>query len=158
MANSATSLRLWTGVLLLTFVAHYAWELAQARLFANMAGMPLVRHALTCFLASLGDVTIAALAYAATGLLFRRPLWALRPDWHWPAVLWVVIGLGITVRVELWAVATGRWVYGPSMPVVLGIGVAPLLQWVTVPITTLVIFRAWARRCLSGSHAGKLQS
>lgn len=110
-----------------------------------MAEMPLLRHALTCFLASLGDVTIAALAYAATGLLFGRPLWALSPDWFWPAALWVAIALGITALIELWAVATGRWVYGPSMPVVLGIGLAPLLQWVIVPVVTLLIFRTWAR-------------
>ena len=110
----------WLGALLLTLVLHYVWELGQARFFANMAEMPLLRHALTCFLASLGDVTIAALAYAATGLLFRRPLWAVGPDWLWPAAAWVVIGVGITALIELWAVATGRWVYGPSMPVVFG--------------------------------------
>lgn len=137
MANSLKRLRLWTAALLLTLFAHFAWELAQACFFANLSGMPFLRHALTCFQASLGDVTIAALAYGAsygaTALLFRRPLWALRPNWLLPAALWVAIGLGITVLIERWAIDTGRWVYGPSMPVVFGIGLAPLLQWMIVP-------------------------
>ena len=145
MANSLKRLRLWTGALLLTLFAHFAWELAQARLFANLSGMPFLRHALTCFRASLADVTIAAFAYGATGLLFRRPHWALRPNWLLPAALWVAIGLGITILIERWAIETGRWVYGPSMPVVFGVGLAPLLQWMIVPAVTLLIFRGWAR-------------
>lgn len=145
MANSLKRLRLWTGALLLTLFAHFAWELAQARFFANLSGMPFLRHALICLRASLGDMTIAALAYGAAGLLFRRPHWSLRPSWLLPAAIWVATGLGITVLIELWATETGRWVYGPSMPVVFGIGLAPLLQWMIVPVVTLLVFRAWAR-------------
>ena len=139
-------LRLWLAASLLTLAVHYMWEMGQARFFDNMAGMPLSRHAAICFLASLGDVAIAASAYGVTGLLFRRPVWALRPRWLGPAALWVAIGLGVTALVERWAIASGRWAYGESMPTIFGVGLAPLLQWTFVPVVTLVIFRAWARR------------
>jgi hypothetical protein len=36
------------------------------------------------------------------------------------------------------------------MPLVFGIGLAPLLQWLVVPVATLLIVRAWDR-----THAHK---
>ena len=48
--------------------------------------------------------------------------------------------------IELWALAKGWWTYGVSMPTILSIGLAPLLQWIIVALGTLVLFRTWARR------------
>ena len=35
----------------------------------------------------------------------------------------------------------GSWGYAPDMPLVFGIGVSPLLQWLVVPLVTLSILR-----------------
>ena len=80
-----------------------------------MADMPLLRHSLVCLLASLGDLLIAAIAYAATILLLRRP-WPLRPRWQGPAALWMTISIAFAVAIERWALASGRWTYAESMP------------------------------------------
>jgi len=38
------------------------------------------------------------------------------------------------------------WAYSARMPLVFGIGLAPLLQWLVVPVATLLIVRAWVAR------------
>ena len=61
-------------------------------------------------------------------------------------------GLGFTVFSEWYNVyILGAWAYQPAMPLVAGIGLTPLLQWVVVPTLMLFIarrlpaFRAAAR-------------
>ena len=144
--RSVSGRRLLLSGLLLTLLAHYGWEMAQARFFANFSGLSVLRHALPCFLASLGDVAIAALAYGAAALTFRRPFWALERNWLSPALLWIAIGMIVTVRVERLAVTNGWWDYEPTMITIFGIGLAPLLQWLLIPTLTLVTLRGWARR------------
>ncbi len=51
-------------------------------------------------------------------------------------------GLAVTVapewlNVHVWR----RWAYGEDMPVVLGVGLTPLLLWVIVPLLTLWLAR-----------------
>ena len=146
MPDGRRGRRVWAAAVLLTFWAHFLWELSQAGFFSNMAGMPFARHALVCLAASLGDLLIAAAAYALAALVFRRPAWALRPGWWAPAALWLAAGLAVTVLIERWAVATGRWAYGPAMPTLLGVGLLPVLQWIIVPASTLGIVRAVSAR------------
>ena len=136
---------------LLTLAGHYAWELAQAQSFQDHAGRPLPEYAMHCFLAALGDLAIAAIAYAAAAAAFRRPSWpaaAAGPGRGWigPAAVWMAVGLAATAAFEVLATSSGLWAYGPSMPTVFGVGVLPLLQWVVVPLATLAAFRALAAR------------
>jgi hypothetical protein len=48
----------------------------------------------------------------------------------------VAIGLGYTVASERLNVGLVRWTYAEAMPVVpvLDVGLAPLLQWIAVPL------------------------
>lgn len=119
---------------------HFAWEMAQARLFTNFAGMSWWQHAPRCLFAALGDVTLSGLAWTCTALLF---------GWRWPfegrltspALLWIAVGEVATIALERWALAAGRWTYAPHMPIVFGVGLSPLLQWVIVPVLTLALAR-----------------
>ena len=152
--------------LLLTLVGHYAWELGQAQFFAEHAGAPLGSYALHCFIASLGDVVIASIAYAVAAVAFRRPAWPWAPHPLGPAALWLAVGLGITVVFELWATAVGRWTYAEEMPRLLGVGLLPLLQWLVVPTATLLLLRLMTRhptppardRTAAGVPASKTES
>jgi hypothetical protein len=137
------------GVIVITLLLHYAWEMGQASFFTNFWGMSILEHAWPCFKASLGDLAIAAVCYAVAATVFRRPAWAVRPGWLWPAVLWLITGLVITVVLESWALAEGRWDYEPAMPTVAGIGVLPLLQWIIIPILTLTLVRWLVRHSAS---------
>ena len=135
--RSAGSRRFWIAAAVLTVLLHFVWEMWQSRFFASMADMPPLRHALVCLLASLGDLLIAAVAYAATVLLLRRS-WPLRARWQGPAALWMAISIAFGVAIERWALASGRWTYAESMPTLLGVGLLPLIQWIIVPTATLL--------------------
>lgn len=45
-----------------------------------------------------------------------------------------------------------RWAYSPDMPLVLGIGLTPLLQWLLVPVLTL-----WLTRRHLGLASGRMK-
>lgn len=131
--------------LLGTLGLHFAWEMLQAPAFEQFASTAW-DGTVRCFVAALGDVVIAGMAYVATALVLRRAWWPLERAWIGPAAVWVALGLVATVAFELWALEQGRWVYGPAMPLLFGIGLLPLLQWVIVPVLTLVLIRYLAGR------------
>lgn len=128
---------------MLTLGLHYAWEMAQGRSFATFRGKAFSpSHRVTvCFVGSCGDLLISAITYLITAAIFRRPYWALEPAWLWPAVMWIALGVLISVGVEMRALATQWWTYGRTMPTILRIGVLPLLQWIVVPGASLLGFR-----------------
>lgn len=87
--------------LLVTLGLHFAWEMLQAPAFEEFAATAwdgTVRG----FVAALGDVVTAGLAYVATALVFRHAWWPLQHQWVGPAALWLAFGLAITVAFELW--------------------------------------------------------
>lgn len=138
--------------LLVTLLGHYVWEIGHAQFFADHAGAPLSSYALHCFVASIGDVVIAFVAFGVAALAFGRAGWPLEKRPVGAAALWLAVGLAITVGFELYATATGRWAYAPSMPTLLGIGLLPLLQWIVVPTATLLLIR-WLTRWGGDSKA-----
>lgn len=81
-----------------------------------------------------------------TALAFQRAAWPARPGWMLPAATWIGAGLITTIAFERWALARGRWSYAPEMPLVFGMGLLPLLQWLIVPALTLIIVRYVAHR------------
>lgn len=150
--NPAAAGRTWARVrlagagLLVTLGLHFAWEMLQAPAFEQFAATAW-EGTVRCFVAATGDVLIASAAYVATALVVWRAAWPLQRRWVAPAALWLAFGLVITVLFELWALARGRWVYGPAMPLLFGVGLLPLLQWVVVPLLTLAFVRYRAGRC-----------
>lgn len=125
------------NIVLFALLLNFPWEIYQAPLFA---GMEDARHRDAvewCSRATLGDAVILLSAYWLVALATRTRRWILAPTAPQLA-LFVVAGLAVTVAIERLALS-GRWFqgwsYAPAMPVVvgLGIGVAPLLQWLVLP-------------------------
>lgn len=133
--------------ILTTLVLHFGWEMMQAPAFVDFAGTTW-EGTVRCFVASLGDVVLASGAYVLTALAFRRVAWPLRPGGITPATTWIAVGLIATVALERWALARGRWAYGPEMTLVFGIGLLPLLQWIVVPVVTLAVVRRWRKHAV----------
>ena len=138
---------------LVTLALHFTWEMLQAPAFVDFAES-MWAGTIRCFVAALGDVLIAAGAYGVTALAFRSATWPLRAHWILPAATWVGVGVIATIIIEQWALSRGRWAYGPAMPLVLGVGLLPLLQWFIVPMLTLGLVRRLAPRWFSSDEQG----
>ena len=139
----AATLHVTTGmpefnVTVFSLMLNFPWEVLQARLFTGMSDAPYVEVVNGCVQATLGDVVIMLLAYWSVAVVAGSRRWILAPTDR-KLALFIAIGVSITGVIE-WLATSGRWVrswsYSSSMPVVPGIdiGLAPLLQWVIVPL------------------------
>ncbi len=140
-------------------VANLVWEFAQLPLYAlfdEPDTARIVRYVLHC---TAGDVLIALGAYAAAALALR--------EWAWPLhdplrgiTLTTALGLAYTSASEWYNVyLVAAWTYRESMPLVFGVGLAPLLQWLLIPPLVLFTVRragikALQRERPSGNDAG----
>lgn len=138
----------WAAVAGFASLLHFCWEMLQAPLYRGMTSTPHWEAIVQCAQATLGDVAIALAAYAATVPLWGGRWWlggASRRCW----LSLLGAGLALTIGFEVVNVyVRHRWAYGPAMPIVLGIGLTPLLQWTLLPPLTVWL----ARRHLLGAE------
>jgi hypothetical protein len=139
---------LWSA---LAFVLNLAWEIAQVRLYTVWAaadGMNIAWSLLHC---SVGDAIIAFALFALAGMVLRRADWPASHPWTGGAI--VVIGaLAYTAWSEWYNVyRAGSWGYTASMPLIFGIGLSPLLQWLILPPALVIAYRMLWRQ-LFGRH------
>ncbi|WP_163577042.1 hypothetical protein [Halomonas faecis] len=143
------------NVALFAFLLHFPWEFLQVPLFAAMPEMAHWDAVKFCTRATLGDVAIALTAFWLVAGWRRERAWLLRPDPR-AVALFVAVGLVITLGLEWHATELqGRWQYAEHMPRLpwLGTGLAPLLQWLVLPLLLLFLVRrqvVGARRLAAG--------
>lgn len=136
----------WLPLAVGAFVLNFAWEMLQAPLYESMRGLPFANATWLCARASGGDVVIALAAYGGVAAIVGSPAWLLRPRRAWVAS-YLVAGVTGTVLLEILNVQHwGRWAYARAMPRVFGVGVAPLAQWLVVPLVTLWVVRRYVRQ------------
>jgi len=64
-----------------------------------------------------------------------------------PILVHIVLGIVVSVGLELVNVnVLARWSYTPAMPLIRGVALAALAQWLVVPSIGLVVARRWLRR------------
>ena len=126
----------WTLIL---FALNLLWEVTQLPLYAmgRYSEWPALGFAvLHC---TLGDAAMAFVAYVIATLVTREPHWSLRRPLIGLAVV-LVAGESYTIWAEWYNVYVLRsWAYGAGMPTIRGIGVAPLAQWLVLPLLALTI-------------------
>ena len=128
MGKGMPSLR----ILFLGIALNYPWELLQAGFYRGMdPGRTPWWH---CLLATVGDASLLVAIYAVGALVLQRRDWFAHPGTGAYALLFV-LGFIVAVGVEWVALATGRWEYAPSMPILPGleVGVVPVLQMLFLP-------------------------
>lgn len=134
---------LWS---VLAFVLSLGWEIAHVRLYTLWEAadhMTITWSVLHC---SLGDVVIALSFFALAGFALRQKDWPVFRPIAGGTI--VVIGtLAFTVWSEWFNVyKIGSWGYTSRMPVIFGIGLSPLLQWLLLPPLMTIAYRAlWPR-------------
>ncbi len=131
----------WLAFALLVLALNFAWEMSQAPWFASMRGLPFWRATLLCARAALGDVVIAAIAFALAAAVAKILAWPVKGHVLLAAVVFVLAGLAISAVYEGFALRSGKWRYDSRMPALFGIGVLPLLQWCLLPIAEMMLFR-----------------
>jgi len=114
------------------------WEFAQLPLYTlwnTGSATEIIFAVLHC---TGGDVLIAGATLVGSLLLMGAAEWPHARFWP-VAILTVASGFGTTAFSELRNTARGAWTYSDLMPVLpgTGIGLAPLAQWVVIPILAL---------------------
>ncbi len=122
------------------FPLSLVWELVQSPLYTDHSnGWRYV--AWTRVHCTVGDVLILLGAFWATAAVFR--------SWRWPvtrpphaAGAFVGFGLAYTVWSEWFNTSVREaWTYAPTMPLVFGVGLSPLLQWLVLPALLVFVMR-----------------
>ncbi len=130
-------------LLILSFPMHFTWEFLQAPLFRNMRDATHMDGIRMCLQATLGDMVIALIAFWVASFLAGTRHWAALPN-RWTTAAWLSTGLAITVALEFYSTEiAGHWAYDVTMPrlPVIGTGLSPLLQWISVPMLVLWYLR-----------------
>lgn len=137
--------QLWLGVvrryLLVSAIANLAWETAQMPLYTLWRSGTRRDVASAILHCTAGDVLIAAAAMLLALALLGSPDWPAKSRWR-VGICTVLFGVAYTIYSEyLNTVVRSAWTYTEAMPVlpVVGIGLAPLVQWVAVPAVALLV-------------------
>jgi hypothetical protein len=135
------AIRILVTWMMLAFMLHLVWEVAQLPLYTLVDDSERVRIAVYVLHCTSGDVLIAMTTFLVPALAWRRIDW-YRAHALAGSVLMIGLALAYTagsefVNVYRW----GRWAYASSMPVIGGIGIAPLLQWIIVPGVMVTVMR-----------------
>ena len=130
---------------LLTFLLNGLWEAAQLPLYTLWQDTDRRRIVAYALHSVAGDVLLATVLFLVAAALLRDFGWPVQRPWR--GGLTVIAGGLVYTGFSEWynVYQTGAWSYADSMPRVFGIGLAPLLQWLVVPVLTLVAFRHGAR-------------
>jgi hypothetical protein len=120
---------------------HFPWEMLQAPFYSGVAAAEHWQSVLECGRATLGDAGIALAAYGLTALFRRDRLWlAHSSSGAW--AVYLLAGLLLTIVLEgINVYVLHRWSYSRHMPMVFGIGLTPLLQWLVLPPLNLWLAR-----------------
>lgn len=114
------------------FALNLLWENAQAPLYSGYESF--AQHFPLCLRASIGDVVILLVLYAALAVVFRDADWPDQENGKQYAMA-SIMGMGVAIGIELWALSKGRWAYDALMPTLspFGAGVLPILQLAIIP-------------------------
>lgn len=129
------------------FLFNFAWEMLQGGLFVGMVERPVWEATLMCLQASVGDAAMIVIAYAAVSVASRDPRWIVRGGALRVAAYAVLAALQ-GLAMEWYSIGAGRWAYKEYLPAdpLFGIGLAPLLQWLLLPLLALCILRCSTSR------------
>ena len=119
---------------------NFLWELAQSPAYSDWCRgwSYLLRTRLHC---TAGDGLILLGAFWGTSLVFRDRAWIAGPRKS-PLALFLALGLAYTVWSEWLNVSIrSAWGYSVEMPLLFGIGVLPLAQWLVIPLLVVWVVR-----------------
>lgn len=114
-----TSFNTLFKVFIISFALNLLWEHLHVFLYAHYKGGIITEKILLH--ATLAD----ALFTVGFALLFLVPSFLKKRMW-----LVIPLGFALSISIEKWALASGRWAYGSSMPIIplINVGLTPAIQ------------------------------
>ena len=125
-------------------VANLLWEILQLPLYTIWAEGTPAEIAFAVVHCTAGDLLIAMASLVAGLIVAGDRTWPTRRFW---AVAAVMLGVAYTVFSEwLNLVVRKSWAYSDLMPIVpvIGTGLSPLMQWIAIPLGSLLLARRFA--------------
>ncbi len=120
------------------YLIAFLWEMHQMP-FYRMDDLTTWEVTVRCSLASFGDAGIMVTAYFVASLIVRDRYWMHNRRCR-PLLLYLLTGLVLTIAIEIVAVRVPwGWDYSDLMPKIWGVGLVPLLMWMTVPLFSLAL-------------------
>jgi hypothetical protein len=127
------------------FFVAFLWEMLQMP-FYSMDGLSAWRVTVYCGLASLADAGIMVFAYFVASCTAKDRYWLQSSEWP-QLVTFLGVGQVVTITLEFIALRSPwGWSYSESMPVLMGIGLIPVLMWILVPLLALALAVRSARK------------
>jgi hypothetical protein len=137
-ADALKQTLLWAALGLLP---NLLWELGQLPLYTLVDEQNGTRVAYAVGHCTLGDMSIAAVSFVLTSAMLGDTHWPARRPWRGAAIV-IGLGLAYTVFSEWYNVyQVASWAYSPRMPLIAGLGLSPLPQWLLMPVVTLMVMR-----------------
>ncbi len=111
------------------FLLNFLWEsLHGAFLYEGIGALPAERYVSLILYATSVDAVLIVAIYGLVSLVSRNMRW-FEEKKKTPLILFILLGLITAVFIEIRAVYfQNRWSYSSLMPMVLGIGLSPLIQ------------------------------
>lgn len=132
------ALLVWAVV---SLVLHLAWEVAQLPLYTIPSAQSGAQIAYAVVHCTAGDVLIAVASFVIAAAACRNIRWPESRPWR-GGLSAILTGVSYTAYSEWQNVyQSGNWAYSEDMPLVAGIGLSPLLQWMFVPLMTILAVR-----------------
>lgn len=125
----------------LSFFLNLAWEVAQLPLYAIPSAQSTTQIAYAVAHCTAGDVGIAVASFLIAAVALGDANWPASHPWRGGAIA-IFSGVSYTAYAEWYNVyQAGYWAYSSGMPLVFGIGLSPLLQWIVVPAVAIAVVR-----------------
>ena len=129
----------------LSFVLNLVWEIAQLPLYTIPSARSATQVAYAVAHCTAGDAAIAAVSFLIAAAALGTARWPASHPRRGGAII-ILSGVSYTAYMEWYSVyQAGYWTYSSSMPLVFDIGLSPLLQWILIPIGTVLIVRTCHR-------------
>ena len=134
------------GWVVLSLLLNLVWESAQLPLYTIWQTESAARIAYFTLHCTAGDGLISLTAFLLASLALGTPNWPYSKHWRGDAIA-TFFGVAYTVYSE-WnnVYQVSAWTYSPAMPLVFGIGLSPLIQWLVIPSFSLFIMRARGKK------------
>jgi hypothetical protein len=128
-----------------SFALNLPWEIAHVPLYSFPADAGWLVIGYDILHCTAGDVLIALCIFLLASVGLYDLAWINRRPWS-GAVLAAVMGVTYTAYSEYLNVHVRQsWAYSSLMPLIFGLGLSPLLQWLVLPFGVTYL----ARRLLS---------